>query len=130
VKVKLDENIPVSTSQVLMKLGHDVETVIGEGLAGRDEATVLAAASSEDRLLVTLDRGFGDVRAYPPGSHGGIVVLRPDSQSVSLVLSTLSSLTTHHDLEEFRRCIVIDRGHLVRVRRPASHEPQRETPGE
>jgi len=119
VKIKLDENIPVSTSQVLMEIGHDVETVIGEGLAGHDDPTVLAAASAEERLLVTLDRGFGDVRAYPPGSHGGIVVLRPDSQAVSSVLSTVSSLTTHHDLEQFRGCIVIVRGHLVRVRRPS-----------
>jgi len=119
VKIKLDENIPVSTSQVLMEIGHDVETAIGEGLAGHDDPTVLAAASAEERLLVTLDRGFGDVRAYPPGSHGGIVVLRPDSQAVSSVLSTVSSLTTHHDLEQFRGCIVIVRGHLVRVRRPS-----------
>ena len=119
MKVKLDENLPVSASQVLTEIGHDVETVVGEGLAGSDDPTVLAAASAEGRVLVTLDRGFGDVRAYPPGSHGGIVVLRPDSQAASSVLSTLSSLTTHHDLEEFRGCIVIVRGHLVRVRRPS-----------
>jgi predicted nuclease of predicted toxin-antitoxin system len=77
VKIKLDENIPVSTSQVLMEIGHDVETVIGEGLAGHDDPTVLAAASAEERLLVTLDRGFGDVRAYPPGSHGGSLCCVP-----------------------------------------------------
>ena len=74
---------------------------------------------AENRLLVTLDRGFGDVRAYPPGSHGGIVVLRLQSHTGSSVLSTLASLTTHHDLDEFRGCIVIVRGHLVRVRRPS-----------
>jgi predicted nuclease of predicted toxin-antitoxin system len=100
VKIKLDENIPASASQILTEIGHDVETVIGMDLAGRDDPTVLVAASSEERLLVTLDRGFGDVRAYPPGSHGGIVVLRPDSQAVLSVLSTVSSLTMHHDLEE------------------------------
>ena len=119
MKVKRDENIPVSARQVLTEIGHDVDTVIDEGLAGRDDPTVLAAADSEGRLLVTLDRGFGDVRAYPPGSHSGIVVLRLDSQAVTSVLSTLSSLTTHHDLEEFRGCIAIVRGHLVRVRRPS-----------
>lgn len=27
-------------------------------------------------MLITLDRGMGDIRAYPPGSHAGIVVLR------------------------------------------------------
>jgi hypothetical protein len=26
--------------------------------------------------LISLDRGLGDIRAYPPRSHAGIVVLR------------------------------------------------------
>ena len=37
------------------------------------DPTVLAAATAENRLRITLDRGFGDVRAYPPRSHSGIV---------------------------------------------------------
>lgn len=119
MKVKLDENLPMSASQILAEFGHDVETVVGEGLAGRDDSAVLAAASNEDRLLVTLDRGFGDARVYPPGSHSGIIILRLDSQTRSSVLATLSSLTTHHDLDDFRGCIVIVRGHIVRVRRPS-----------
>jgi hypothetical protein len=32
-------------------------------------------------MILTLDRGFGDVRSYPPGSHPGIIVLRPADQS-------------------------------------------------
>lgn len=31
-------------------------------------------------MLITLDRGFGDVRVHPPGSHPGIVVPRPSTQ--------------------------------------------------
>jgi hypothetical protein len=31
----------------------------------------MRSPTAENRLLVTLDRGFGDVRPYPPGSHGG-----------------------------------------------------------
>jgi hypothetical protein len=34
VKFKLDENLPVSSAEVLASVGHDVDTVTGEGLKG------------------------------------------------------------------------------------------------
>jgi hypothetical protein len=47
VRVKLDENLPRDVAGVLAEFGHDVDTVQEEGLAGRDDVTVLAAASAE-----------------------------------------------------------------------------------
>ena len=40
MKVKLDENIPVSLVEALAALGHDVQTVIGQGLTGRADAEI------------------------------------------------------------------------------------------
>jgi predicted nuclease of predicted toxin-antitoxin system len=86
VKVKLDENMPRSASQVLIAAEHDVDTVVEENLAGATDPQVVAAAATAGRLLITLDRGLGDVRTYPPGSHAGILVLRPADQSVPTVV--------------------------------------------
>jgi hypothetical protein len=36
VKIKLDENLAASARQVLAEFGADVETVVGEGLGGRE----------------------------------------------------------------------------------------------
>jgi hypothetical protein len=58
------------------ELGHDVDTVADEGMVGRPDPDVLAAAIADERALVTFDLGFGDPRAYPPGDHRGIVLLR------------------------------------------------------
>jgi predicted nuclease of predicted toxin-antitoxin system len=80
VRLKLDENLPAEARLAAASLGHDVDTVIDEGLGGAGDPEVLAAATTEQRFLVTLDRGFGDVRRYPPGSHPGIVVIRADQQ--------------------------------------------------
>jgi predicted nuclease of predicted toxin-antitoxin system len=71
VRLKLDENLPDVAREAAVALGHDVDTVADEGLGGAPDPDVLAAAASEDRFVVTLDRGFGDVRRYPPGSHAG-----------------------------------------------------------
>ncbi|MDQ1445184.1 MAG: hypothetical protein QOI20_1648 [Acidimicrobiaceae bacterium] len=89
MRLKLDENLPESAREVAADLGHDVDTVADEGLAGATDAEVLAAASRAGRFVVTLDRGFGDVRRYPPGSHGGIAVLRVDSQDAQTVTEAL-----------------------------------------
>ena len=67
MRIKLDENLPASAGGVLVAFGHDVDTVEGEGLVGAPDGEVVAAASAADRLLITLDRGMGDVRRYPPG---------------------------------------------------------------
>lgn len=118
MRVKLDENIPVSAVAVAQELGHDADTVGGEGLVGSTDPEVLAAATGDGRLLVTLDRGLGDVRAYPPGSHGGIIVLRVQSQDAGSVTAAVRSFLSTDELGDITGCIVVVRGHLVRVRRP------------
>jgi predicted nuclease of predicted toxin-antitoxin system len=85
VKFKLDENLPISSAQALAGCGHEVDTVAAEGLTGAADPRVVAAAAAEARVLITLDRGMGDIRAYPPGSHAGIVVLRLHDQSAPAV---------------------------------------------
>jgi predicted nuclease of predicted toxin-antitoxin system len=81
VKIKLDENLPATTGSIFAEAGHDVDTVADEGLAGSDDPTVSRVASEAARLVITLDRGFGDIQRYPPGTHAGILVLRLDNPS-------------------------------------------------
>jgi predicted nuclease of predicted toxin-antitoxin system len=85
VKFKLDENLPVSAGTALVSVGHDVDTVSSEGLTGAPDQDVVAAATAASRILISLDRGLGDIRSYPPGSHAGIIVLRLADQSADTV---------------------------------------------
>ncbi len=45
MKVKLDENIAASAVHLFARAGHDVDTVIDEGLIGATDPAVLRAAS-------------------------------------------------------------------------------------
>ncbi|MEI2706746.1 MAG: DUF5615 family PIN-like protein [Ilumatobacteraceae bacterium] len=118
MKIKLDENIPGAVAGVLRSRGHNVDTVLEESLGGRDDPTVLGAAMDEGRLLLTLDRGFGDVRAYAPGTHPGIIVLRPDDQRVPTVVAMVEMIVDHHDVDELAGCITVVQRNVLRVRRP------------
>jgi predicted nuclease of predicted toxin-antitoxin system len=120
VRIKLDENLPASLAASLVERGHDVETVAHEGLIGATDARLLAEATSEGRMIFTLDRGFGDVRAYPPGSHPGIIVLRPGEQSAPAALHLVLLLVEEHDLADLAGTVAIAQPGRLRVRRPAS----------
>ncbi len=118
MKVKLDENVPSSAARLLIEQGHDAETVRTEGLSGAPDQRLAAVACEEDRLLVTLDRGFADVRAYPPGSHPGIVVLRLPDQRPQRIDGALQRLLAQYDLSALQGCIVIIQPNIIRIRRP------------
>ena len=66
MRIKLDENIPATAATVATQLGHDADTVVGENLTGATDADVLLASTRAERLLITLDRGFGTFGRISP----------------------------------------------------------------
>lgn len=120
MKLKLDENVPQSAGAVLRGAGHEVDTVADEDLSGATDLAVSAAATRAGRLVLTLDRGFGDVRTYPPGAHSGILVLRVEDQSPSAILREIRHLAEHVDLDTLVGAVAVYRAGDLRVRRPTA----------
>jgi predicted nuclease of predicted toxin-antitoxin system len=77
---------------------------------------VAAAAKAAERMLFTFDKGFGDIRAYPPGTHPGIVVLRLTDESAATVRQAVTDLLDDHPLENLVGAIVVLNRGRVRVR--------------
>ena len=61
MRIKLDENMPVALAELLRQAGHDVAMVVEEALSGADDPRLMAASTSEKRLLITFDTDFGDI---------------------------------------------------------------------
>jgi predicted nuclease of predicted toxin-antitoxin system len=76
MKVKLDENLGRRGADAVRAAGHDVDTVVDEGLASASDDDVRAAATGAARVLVTLDLDFANPIRHPPGETPGIAVLR------------------------------------------------------
>jgi predicted nuclease of predicted toxin-antitoxin system len=89
MKFKLDENLPVDFKQDLLAAGHDAETVYDEQIVGIDDPRLLDIARSEARILLTLDKGIGDLRRYPPSQYAGVVLFRPTTQGAKMTLQFL-----------------------------------------
>ena len=79
---KLDEDLLPLVGEPLTSAGHDVRTVVGQGWSGLPDHEVWPRASAEGAIFVTADKGFSDLRQYPPGTHPGLVVLRPARESI------------------------------------------------
>lgn len=89
---KVDENLPVELTDALRAAGHDALSVLDQGLGGAEDPDVASVCRRENRILMTLDLGFGDIRSYRPGQHAGIVVLRPRTQEKHHLLAVLQRL--------------------------------------
>ena len=84
---------------------------------------VVTTATEEGRLLLTLDRGIGDLRRYPPGDHAGILVLRPAAQDPDSILSLIERLMRIHPLDDLRSCVIVVEPQRMRIRRPETRDP-------
>jgi hypothetical protein len=122
VKIKLDENLPSQLVQFLTALGHDVDTVPDEHVAGQDDESVWAAAQVAGRFLVTQDLDFSDARRYAPGTHHGLLLVRLPQPGRGALVERIRGLFKTEDVESWAGCVVSVTSRKVRVRRARRHQ--------
>lgn len=118
MKIKLDENLPVSLKFVLNALGHDVHTTHEEGLAGQADPKIWETAQHEQRFLITQDLDFSDARRFVPGTHNGILLVRLHSPSRLALSRRIEEIFRTENVEEWTGCFVVATERKVRVRKP------------
>ena len=76
--------------------------------------TLHACAATGDRPIT-----WGDIRAYPPGRHAGILVLRPSDcdQSARTVAAALAEVVAGHNLTTLAGTVTVAQRGLLRIRR-------------
>jgi predicted nuclease of predicted toxin-antitoxin system len=119
MKVKLDENMPAAMLNLLREAGHDVSSVVDEGLSGTDDSRVIRAATSQGRILITFDVAFGNIRTFPPESHAGIVVFRLHDQRWAVLEEPARRMLKSGTLDRLQGGLaVIDESRIRIGRRP------------
>lgn len=116
MNIKLDQNLPYQLVQLLTDLGHDVDTVPDEHIAGRDDDVVWAAAQTAGRFLVTQDLDFSDARKYAPGTHHGLLLVRLPQPGRIALAERIASLFQTEATATWTGCIVSATPRKVRVR--------------
>jgi len=118
LKIKIDEDLPKGIAESIRSVVPDTLTVMEEGLSGVLDPMLWETAQKEGRFLITGDKAFADIRQYPPGTHAGILLLRPDEYGIHQMRNLIQDVLKLGKLESLVGCIAVARPGRLRVRRP------------
>lgn len=107
-----------STVKLLRAQGYEVITLKELGQADAEDSQVLALAQSLDAVLITNDKGFGNILTYPPERYGGIILLRVTAVNQQRVHQILLNFLRQRDREALRRALVVVDARTYRIRKP------------
>jgi predicted nuclease of predicted toxin-antitoxin system len=116
MRFKVDENLPEELAQLFRDSGWEAMTVAEQQLGGSIDPEIRDVCDSEDRILVTFDRGFSNIRAYPPELHPGYIVFRLGSQDKAHVLAVSKRLIAALHQRELRHELWIVEDNRIRIR--------------
>ena len=104
----LDENLASPGLTQFLRLRNEDVRVAPSGMAN----SRLAALAKEDgRVLLTHDKGFANIVAYPPDQYAGIVRINIHPPRLELVTEALTKLLVQVDPTIFRgRLVTVDTG--------------------
>lgn len=123
MRLKLDENLSRHLKESLRSFEHDVTTAADENILGQPDERIAAAARAEERILLTLDVGFGDITKFPPGTHPGILLFRPASLGPLAVNRFVEEFVRHTELGALTGCTEVVEPGKMRVRWPEARKP-------
>jgi predicted nuclease of predicted toxin-antitoxin system len=116
MRILADENIPLDTVRALRDAGHDVYSAT-ESSPGSPDTAHIERAATEDRLILTFDRDFGELAVR--GSEkprAGFLLLRIAPRAPQDITRMVLDLVARTDVEWRDRISVVDDTH-VRQRR-------------
>ena len=115
----LDECVSLPTQTFFRQSGYDCVTVHALGRSGTANGELLALAKTRHLILVTIDRGIGNLRTYPLGTHAGLIVLKvPRTDELAAIHRHLADALKTIPADQWAgSLLVIDRT-KYRLRRP------------
>lgn len=116
MKFKIDENLPTELIIELQKLGHEADTAFHEGLTGATDPVLIEAASKENRILLTLDKGLANLEQYPAERYSGVVLFRPIRSGRGSVLAFIRERLPSLLELDLRHRVTIVGANRIRVR--------------
>lgn len=122
MRFKLDENLDTRLAALLIERGHEADSAIAEGLGGASDEKLFSACAQDRRVLVTLDLDFADPLRFPPPQGAGIMVLRPQRNTLFLIRKTLLAALPALEQAQIEGALWIVEPGRIRVHQPADEE--------
>ncbi len=111
MKILADENIPKKILNLLEESRLDIKRVS----KGANDQSIAELAKSENRVILTFDRDFGNILLFPPEQYSGIIFIRIRPPLIISVFSALSNLFKLVKPEEFNGKLFVLSTHGFRM---------------
>jgi hypothetical protein len=118
--VKLDEDLPRLAVALIADKGHSVVNVSDQDMGGWKDDPLWEVVKREQRFFITADKGFADIRQFAPGTHAGILLLRPDQDGIQPILELLDRVLRDYELQSLSGTVSVATPRGIRIRRPSS----------
>ncbi|HPS58747.1 MAG TPA: DUF5615 family PIN-like protein [Spirochaetota bacterium] len=116
MKFKFDENLPLLSVAIFRENGFDACSVRDQELNGCTDDRLLAVCTAEERILITLDLDFSDIRKYEPDALNGIIIIRPDKQDKNTIINILKRIIPVVQTEALKGKLMIVESDKIRIR--------------
>lgn len=115
----VDENVPLRTVAALTSEGHDVMDFRETSHEGMPDELLWPLATSEQRVLLSTDKGF---LAYRDDAHFGCVIVRLSKPNAERIDVRMRQAIGHFDPGDWFGLTVVVRDHVMTVIRSKSTE--------
>ena len=117
MQIKVDEDLPRQVVVLLREKGYQADSVVDQAMSGWKDAELWRRIQTESRFLITADKGFADIRVYPPATHAGVMLLRPDQDGIRPIVDLIERVLQNYDLNTLAGTTTVVTPRGVRVRK-------------
>lgn len=111
LRLLIDVSVGTAVERWLDGTMHDTATVRSTN-PGMEDADILAWAVQEQRLVITMDKDFGEL-VYRSGQfHAGVLLLRLEDAPAAEKVRVLEAILTQHESKLAGRFSVYQNGRL------------------
>lgn len=117
LRIKVDEDLPPIIAELLRNRGYEATTVVEQHMGGYKDAELWKAIQTEGKFLVTADKGFANILEHPPGTHAGVLLLRPDEDGIRPMVVLIHDVLATFKLDTLAGTIAVATPRGIRLRR-------------
>ncbi|TYQ30160.1 DUF5615 family PIN-like protein [Pseudanabaena sp. UWO310] len=123
VRFLIDEDCPLSLEILLNSKGHDTIHVKTSGLSGTKDPELFVFAQQEQRIIISRDLGWANIKTYPPDTHCGLVVLRFPFEATAIeIRQVVERFIDNVDILEIVGATVIVDKNKFRIRKSLNQD--------
>lgn len=119
LKFIVDECLGSLMAKWLTENGYNAVSVISD-MKGSKDITILDRAVSENRIVITSDKDFGDIVFHQKAQHVGIILIRLQNGTPRNKIKAMENLLTNYSDQLVNNFIVVSDAN-IRIIKPIQH---------